>query len=126
MTAIGFFVIFCLDNEVGNGRCKRRRIMMSEKFIGILPFISFSDELIKIEEFLIFTDSIIREIDELSESLQKTLRKIAENQKAFMKNNYGNEELKITFIISTSSVINQEKLENFVEIIFFFCIKVEN
>lgn len=93
---------------------------MSELIVGILPFVSFSNEFIKFEEFLIFSDSKIQEINELNEDLRWKLSEIAENQKTFMKNNYGNQELKITFIISTNSNTDQENIEKFIEIVFFF------
>lgn len=103
----------------GNNR-RWSQVTMDEQIIGILPFISFSEEIIKIDEFLIFSDANISDIDELGESLRGRLNAIAENQKSFMKSNYGNQELKITFITSTNFNVTQENLEKLIEIIFFF------
>lgn len=93
---------------------------MNEQIIGILPFISFSEEIIHIDEFLIFSDTKIQEINELSESVQGLLNDFAQNQKSFMQDTYGNQEIKITFIISTKSTATQKACEQFVDIIFFF------
>lgn len=93
---------------------------MNEQIIGILPFISFSEEIIHIDEFLIFSDSKIQEINELSEGVQGLLNDIAQKQKSFMQDTYGNQEIKITFIITTNSTATQKACEQFVDIIFFF------
>ena len=59
---------------------------MKEQIIGILPFISFEEKIIRLDGFLIFSDSRIHEISELSQSARETLYGFAQNQKAFIQN----------------------------------------
>jgi len=89
------------------------------QFIAILPFISFKEKIIRLDEFLIFTDSKIGEVPELSENGREELHNFALNQKSFIKNTYKNNENEVTFVLPTDSKVTRRKLENFLEVLFF-------
>lgn len=90
---------------------------MREQIIGILPFISFEEKIIRLDGFLMFSESRVHEISELSRSVQEALNGLAQNQKAFIQNTYGNQESEVTFLLLTDS---HKRLEDFLEILFFY------
>ena len=92
---------------------------MNEQIIGILPFISFK-EIIHIDDFLIFSDSKVQEITELSESIKKLLNDISQNQKSFMEGTYGNKDIRNTFILTKKSTVTTTDFEKFVDVIMFY------
>lgn len=89
------------------------------QFIAIFPFISFKEEIIRLDEFLIFADSKIGEVTELSKNGREELHNFALNQKNFIKNTYKNNENRVTFVFPTDSKVIRKKLENFLEVLFF-------
>jgi hypothetical protein len=93
---------------------------MREQLIGVFPFISFSEKIIGLDDFIIFSDSKIYDITELSKSAQETLDRFAQNQKTFLKDSYGSRESEITFLFPTDTSATQKQIEHFVEILFFY------
>ncbi|MEK6753483.1 MAG: hypothetical protein AABZ00_14595 [Chloroflexota bacterium] len=93
---------------------------MNEQIIGVLPFISFAEEVIRLDGFLIFSESKIHEITELSENVQKMLNEFSQNQRTFIQNTYGNRENKVTFLLPIGINTTQQKIELFLDILLFY------
>ena len=93
---------------------------MSEQIIGILPFISFAEEIIKLDEFLMFSESKIYEITNLNRSIQLMLDEFAQHQKTFIQNTYGNRENKITFLLPIGPNATKQKIEQFLDVLLFY------
>jgi len=88
--------------------------------VGILPFVNFKEKLIRLDDFLVFSDSQISEVPELKNGTRSTLARFAQGQKAFMENMYGCVCNEITFVLPTKIETTRAKLENFLEILFFY------
>jgi hypothetical protein len=98
----------------------RGLVIMREQLVGVLPFISFREEIIKLDGVLVFSDSRVYDITELGRSAQETLAGFAQTQKAFIWDSYGNQESEITFLLPTEPNMARKQLEYFVEILFFY------
>jgi len=94
--------------------------MMDSRLIGILPFLSFKDKVIKLNDFLLFTDSTISEINELTGDLKQILTNFSCGQKEFIFEVFNNSEADITFVLPTSADISKDQLELFFEVLFFY------
>lgn len=88
--------------------------------VAILPFVNFRQKLIRLDDFLIFSDSQISKISELSDNTRLALGGFAQGQKAFVENAYGGANNEITFVLPTKIETTRAKLENFLEIVFFY------
>jgi|GEM_PF-5301141 len=88
--------------------------------VGILPFVNLKEKLIRLDEFLVFSDSQIPEVSELSNNTRLALTRFAQGQKAFIKNSYGGVDNEITFVLPTKIGTTRSKLEYFLEILFFY------
>jgi len=93
---------------------------MREQLVGILPFVSFREKIVRLDGILMFSDSRVYDITELSRNAQETLDRFAQNQKAFIQNSYGNRKSEITFLLPTDPNTTQKRLKYFVEILFFY------
>lgn len=94
-------------------------MVIEYQFVAILPFISLKEKIIRLDEFLIFTDSKIGEVTELGENGREALDNFALNQKNFIKNTYKNNENEVTFVLPTDFKVTRRKLENFLEVLLF-------
>lgn len=83
--------------------------------IGILPFISFKNPLMEFEDFIIFSDSKIDDIQDLPGNFKKSLKAYSQNQKYFHQNSNGY----ISFITSKDND-TREKFNDFIETLFFY------
>ncbi len=90
------------------------------KSIGILPFLSFKNTVIELNDFVLFTDLRINEINQLSETLKAVLKRFSNLQKEFIFKTFNNSKSAITFVQPTSKIINRNQLELFFEIILFY------
>ena len=88
--------------------------------VAILPFVNFRQKLIRLDDFLIFSDSQISKISELSDNTRLALGGFAQGQKAFVENAYGGANNEITFVLPTKMDTTRSKLEYFLEILFFY------
>ena len=96
------------------------RAYMDHLRVAILPFINFSQKLIRLDDFLVFSDSQIPKISELSDNTRLALSRFAQGQKAFVENAYGGANNEITFVLPTKIDTTRSKLEYFLEILFFY------
>jgi len=96
------------------------RVYMDHLRVAILPFVNFRQKLIRLDDFLIFSDSQISKISELSDNTRLALGRFAQGQKAFVENAYGGANNEITFVLPTKMDTTRSKLEYFLEILFFY------
>ena len=87
---------------------------------GVLPFISFKEKVIQLADFLIFCDSKVDEIAQLSENARSELKVFAHSQKNFIANTFQNFDSEITFVLPINPSITMENVDDFFEILFFY------
>lgn len=83
--------------------------------IGILPFISFKNPLMEFEDFTIYSDSKIDDIETLTADVKKSLKAYSQNQKDFYQNPNGY----ISFVIFKNNT-TKDIFNDLIETLFFY------
>ena len=87
--------------------------------IAVLPFVSFSQPIMRLPEFLIFASSALSEATDIDDEDKAILQRFIDRQQQYMQGVSPGYDGEVTFIVPTAAHVDRSEIELLSEVLFF-------